>query len=198
MTQALIIFIKNPLPGKCKTRLAKDIGDDKALQVYRDLLAITRKACDPLSCSRYLYYDSFIDTEDDWSNELYTKRLQASGDLGNRMIHAFEEVLEEHDSAIIIGSDCPELNSGILSEAFNLLSAKDFVLGPSLDGGYYMLGMKEMHSFIFEDISWSTGEVFDQTIKKITEKKLSFSETEKLNDIDTLEDLKKFPQINYT
>ena len=198
MTQALIIFIKNPLPGKCKTRLAKDIGDDKALQVYRDLLAITRKACDPLSCSRYLYYDSFIDTEDDWSNELYTKRLQASGDLGNRMIHAFEEVLEEHDSAIIIGSDCPELNSGILSEAFNLLSAKDFVIGPCLDGGYYMLGMKEMHSFIFEDISWSTGEVFDQTIKKITEKKLSFSETEKLNDIDTLEDLKKFPQINYT
>ena len=198
MTQALIIFIKNPLPGKCKTRLAKDIGDDKALQVYHDLLVITRKACDPLPCSRYLYYDSFIDTEDDWSNELYTKRLQASGDLGNRMIHAFEEVLEEHDSAIIIGSDCPELNSGILSEAFNLLSAKDFVLGPSLDGGYYMLGMKEMHSFIFEDISWSTGEVFDQTIKKITEKKLSFSETEKLNDIDTLEDLKKFPQINYT
>lgn len=182
--RALLIFIKNPLSGKVKTRLAATIGEEKALRIYLQLLQITRNTTLQADCARYLFYSDFIDTTDDWLPEDFHKALQHGDDLGQRMYEAFRSLLEHYTKAIIIGSDCPELGEEILNLAFNKLDESDIVLGPAVDGGYYLLGMKELTPELFEGIAWSTPEVMNQTLKKIKsiDKTVAFCPT--LRDLD--------------
>lgn len=193
MKPALIIFIKNPIPGHCKTRLAKSIGDEKALAIYRQLLRHTRKIATLNNIKTYLYYDSFIDEQDDWSNKQFEKRLQSSGDLGQRMHAAFEEILSLHKTAVIIGSDCPELTSEDLRMAFDLLGDYDCCIGPSYDGGYYLLGLKTLPSAFFKDIEWSTENVMLQTLLKMKNAGLRYRKLRMLSDLDDASDLERFP-----
>lgn len=190
--RALITFVKNPERGKVKTRLAKTLGDDQALKIYKALLDHTRNICTRVEATRYLYYSNYIDREDKWPNENFQKALQPNGDLGERMATAFQEVLHKHDKAIIIGSDCASLDSAIIEEAFDLLYQNDLVLGPALDGGYYLLGMCEWFPTLFTDIPWSTEEVANITRQRIAEKGNSWAEVATLSDIDYAEDWKKY------
>lgn len=139
---ALIIFIKNPQLGKVKTRLAKTVGDEKALEIYLELSKITRENCQILrGVQSYVFYSDFINKNDEWSNDIFEKAMQSGDDLGDRMLNAFTFILQNHSKACIIGSDCPTLSAAILEAAFETLDNHDFVVGPSTDGGYYLLGM---------------------------------------------------------
>lgn len=189
---ALLIFIKNPEKGKVKTRLAKTLGDDQALKIYLALLAHTRKTVEVIEADRYLYYSSFINKEDDWESRSFKKALQIEGDLGQKMGAAFKEVLAQHEKVLIIGSDCASLRPGIIEEAFAALDQRDFVIGPALDGGYYLLGMKTFQPQIFQDINWSTAEVLPQTLEVIKDLEKTVYQLESLSDIDFEEDWEKY------
>lgn len=188
----LLIFIKNPEPGKVKTRLASSIGDQKACQVYLKLLELTLASAKDLEVSRQVWYSSFIDQRDFIPEPEFEKKLQRGKDLGVRMSHAFRNGFDEgYRNIIIIGSDCPGVTPALLKRAFMELETHEVVVGPSADGGYYLLGMNHMHSELFRDISWSTEHVLGQTLKKADELSLNASFLPELNDIDTIEDLRK-------
>lgn len=187
---ALILFTKNPELGKAKTRLAKTIGDKKALEIYIKLLQHTRELVEPLAVSKFLFYSDKIEENDNWNNNEYHKKVQNGADLGQRMRNAFEDVFNlGYKKVIIIGSDCYELNSKIVKQAFDLLNENDTVIGPTFDGGYYLLGMKELHKTLFENINWSTETVFEETKRVLENKQLTSFSLQKLTDIDEEKDL---------
>jgi len=187
--EVLLIFVKNPVLGKVKTRLAKTVGDEKALSVYRHLLEHTHSVTDQLPYRRQLWYSDSIDREDRWDSG-YEKKLQQGDDLGERMKNAFAEVFkQETEKGVIIGSDCPEISVDILQHAFEALDQYETVIGPSEDGGYYLLGMNAFYPGIFESIEWSTDSVFADTIQKLNKLQLSYYRLPELNDIDTYRDL---------
>lgn len=185
---ALIIFIKNPVKGKVKTRLAADLGDEKALIIYQFLCRHTRDICIEIPCTKYLYYSDNPVAEDDWDPDIFIKKKQKGKGLGERMKNAFDEVLGVHQKAVLIGSDCPGINPSMILESLELLNSSDLVLGPSTDGGYYLIGLKENSAELFENISWSTGEVLNQTIAKANIRQLAYCLLNELSDIDTLND----------
>lgn len=188
----LIVFIKNPVEGKVKTRLGASIGSTNALQVYKKLLTHTRNVATKVSCDRQVWYSSMIDRRDSWSGEQFEKKLQKGDDLGGRMSAAFQEAFEAgYKKVVIIGSDCADLAPHHIKNAFTDLETNDAVIGPSQDGGYYLLGLTNYRAELFSDIAWSTPEVYDATIELFDRLGISFSTLETLNDIDTIEDLKQ-------
>ena len=190
MLKNLIVFIKNPVIGTVKTRLAKTIGDESALQVYRDLMEKSRKETQEVSADRYLFYSKEIKA-DNWSTEHFYKQLQAEGDLGFKMKSAFAEVIKKNSKTIIIGSDCYDLTSTIIETAFKELDSNDLVIGPANDGGYYLLGINKFIPELFEEIEWSTEVVLQQTLEKAKQLELKVKCLQELIDIDNIDDLKK-------
>ncbi len=188
---AIIIFIKNPVAGNAKTRLAKDVGDEKALEIYKSLLAYTRTVSLLVNAKRYLYYSGEI-LDDEWEQTYFNKRLQSDGNLGERMSNAFKDVLANHEKVLIIGSDCPQLDLMIISSAYKQLDVHDYVIGPSKDGGYYLLGMKDLNADVFNEIKWSTATVCSQTIERIEAADKTFDLLPELSDVDYKEDWDKY------
>ena len=187
-----MIFVKNPVAGKVKTRLGASIGSANALQVYKKLLAHTRDVASKVNSDKQLWYSSMIDRRDSWSSEEFDKKLQKGGDLGERMSAAFQEGFEAgYKNVVIIGSDCAGLAPHHIDSAFAELKTNDAVIGPSKDGGYYLLGLRSFRKELFRDVAWSTPEVYDTTTELFSRLGISFSTLETLNDIDTLEDLKQ-------
>ena len=186
------MFIKNPEKGKVKTRLAKTVGDDRALLIYKALLEHTRKLTVPVDATRFLFYSNKINQEDDWSADNFRKEVQADGDLGDRMKAAFAQAFEEHDRVLIIGSDCASLTTEIVAEGFAALAEHDFVLGPAMDGGYYLLGMNEYTPALFEEMAWSTETVGQTTQYRIKNMGKSCFLLKELSDIDFEEDWEKW------
>ncbi len=188
---SLIIFIKNPEIGKVKTRLAKTIGNYKALEVYKFLQMRTRDVALNVNANRLLFYAENIQQNDIWDSNNFNKLVQSSGDLGNRMADSFRYSLKtDSEKSIVIGSDCYDLSSEMIQTAFEELDEFDLVIGPANDGGYYLLGMKKLYTDLFENIAWSTETVFESTIQKANRLGLSVKVLEQLIDIDTEEDLK--------
>ncbi len=187
---ALIIFIKNPEPGKVKTRIGKTLGDDKAVEIYKKLLGHTLSITVEVDADRYLYYGDYINWNDTWDTSLYYKRLQAGDDLGQRMNNAFAEVLSiGHTSAVIIGSDCLELTSEMILEALGALKDHGSVIGPTYDGGYYLLGMTSLLPSLFQNKNWSTDTVFADTKADIDGLGISCKVLGKLADMDEAQDV---------
>lgn len=187
---AVIIFVRNPVLGKVKTRLANAIGDEKALAIYKMLLNHTQHITAPLNCRKFVYYADEVTEYDLWNQPGFTKRQQLGHNLGERMSNAFRELFEQgFKKALIIGSDCYQLQTGILQEAIHLLAIYDVVLGPTFDGGYYLLGMTCFIPDLFADKQWSTGTVAEQTIKDAEKLKLSYTLLDQLYDVDEAADL---------
>lgn len=188
--QALLIFTKNPETGKVKTRLAATIGDAEALRVYKQLLMHTVSETNLVPADKYVFYDNYVDPDDIWDDKRYYKELQHGNDLGERMMNAFADTFRKgYDRIIIIGTDCPSLNQSIIQDAFSKLDDFDIVIGPALDGGYYLLGMKQCHDLLFKDIQWSTPNVFPATINRCKTADLLFFLLQPLHDIDEEKDL---------
>ena len=193
MKNALIIFVRKPELGKIKTRLAKDLGDEKTLEVYKDLLQHTHDITIDLSCDKFIFYTDSVENNDIWENNLYNKYEQEGETLGDRMMQAFHYVFQAgYKKAVIIGSDCPSLSPTIIDEAFERLGNDDVVIGPSTDGGYYLLGMSKLIPELFQHKNWSTDTVLEYTIKDTVALKKQCSFLIELTDIDTIEDYKKF------
>jgi len=195
MKDALIIFVRNAEPGKVKTRLAATVGNNEAVRIYKLLLEHTKLVTVSLPCDKYVYYADDINHDDLWESSMYDKRLQPHGDLGERMQQAFDEIFTmNYEKVCIIGSDCITLTTEILQSAFSNLERTDVVIGPSEDGGYYLIGMKKSCDHIFINKDWSTEKLFAQTTEAITNADQSHILLPVLSDIDTEEDWKKYQQ----
>lgn len=191
---ALIIFTRNPELGKCKTRLAKTLGDQAALNIYKHLLQHTAHVATHVPASRYVFYSEEINTNDIWSSDVFVKKLQQGIDLGERMHNAFKELLDlGHEKVVIIGSDLLDLNTTIIEDAFDTLDHHDVVIGPAEDGGYYLLGMKTLYKNLFKNKAWGTQTVRQDTLKDLQNSNVSL--LKELNDIDTFEDMKHYDQL---
>ncbi len=187
----LLIFVKNPQLGKVKTRLAATVGDRKALRIYLKLLERTRAITLPLSFDKMVCYTPEVLADDRWDNEQYQKIRQSDGDLGERMQHAFEHGFAQgYQRICIIGSDCYELSTAVIEQAFEQLATHDVVIGPSTDGGYYLLGMNREQPTLFENKAWSTASVKEATIRDIDQMGLRWFELPTLTDVDEEDDLK--------
>jgi uncharacterized protein len=193
------LFLKFPVPGKVKTRLAINIGKEAASDFYRRLAEHVLKNTAPKGTGyeRLIFFtpDSMRSEFGKWlpGEEL---RVQRGKDIGERMHHALSEMLEMGaENAIVIGADIPGLNRTIIERAFQTLKTAQIVIGPAMDGGYYLIGMKFPHPEIFRDIPWSTEEVFERTVSRIEEKRLRYELVDTLFDVDRLEDYYKTEEI---
>lgn len=192
LNRQLIIFLKPPVAGKVKTRLADDIGEEAALQIYIKLLRLTAKAADGVDCAKRIWVSENPGHQPIPGFEGETLLAQQGDDLGERMAFAFKSAFAEGaEKAVIIGSDCPDVTSDLIEQAFNRLDSHDLVIGPSEDGGYWLHGMKQLHNELFERIPWSTPDVYPQTERAAAGLGLSISRLPVLNDIDNLSDLGK-------
>ncbi|MGS0748774.1 TIGR04282 family arsenosugar biosynthesis glycosyltransferase [Halpernia sp. GG3] len=197
---ALIIFAKNKIEGQVKTRLAATLGNEMAMEIYNQLLETLYQNIQFLEAEKFVYYSSFIE-DDIWRNDFYDKKIQTGDDLGERMRNAFAKVFKNTDNfsdqkVILIGTDCPDVNHNILETAYEKLKDFDIVIGPALDGGYYLLGMKSENSFLFKNIKWSTDQVLSQTIEHLKENNLSYFLLPELSDIDEEKDLIHFENLD--
>jgi rSAM/selenodomain-associated transferase 1 len=188
---ALIVFLRFPEMGKVKTRIASTEGEAIALKIYNELLSITFRMITQLDMPIYLFYEGGLPVESE-RNTAYSYHFQSGADLGKKMVNALSKVLHHHNKAVLIGSDCPGLKASIVNDAFNLLDQCDVILGPAIDGGYYLIGSKEAYPALFEKITWGTATVLKETIKKISQEELSYRLLEQLTDVDTAEDWKEY------
>jgi len=186
---ALILFTRNPELGKCKTRLAKTIGDVQALNIYKYLLKHTANISKQVNADRFVFYSEQIIKEDIWDSSRFYKMLQKGEDLGARMHHAFQILFNKgYKKCIIIGSDLYDLHPDDIEKGYKQLENSDVVIGPSEDGGYYLLGIKSLQNNIFKNKAWGTDSVFQDTVTDLEKKNIAFLDAK--NDIDTWDDIK--------
>lgn len=189
------ILCRFPEPGKVKTRLAHGIGDKRAAQCYRRIVETmmqntTAKASE---YERVLFY-SPQQRKDAFSQWFPGERLlpQRGGDIGIVMENAMKDLLDMGATkALITGSDIPLLGRKIIGQAFAELDQGDIVIGPAVDGGYYLIGMKTLYAGIFQDMTWGSAQVFAKTIAAIEISGLTWKPVAMLSDVDTAEDLLK-------
>ncbi len=185
-----MIFVRNPVQGKVKTRLAKTIGEKKALAIYNDLLRYTYNSTRDARCHKVVFYSDFVGNNDIWDENVFHKEVQMGKDLGERMKNAFLTMLDKgFKKVVIIGSDCPEISTDLIDNAFGMLYCSDVVIGPATDGGYYLLGLKQMHDALFEKKSWSTSLLLNETIGELKTGSIPFSLLPELSDVDEEKDM---------
>ncbi len=197
----IIFFIKNPEKGKIKTRLAKDLNEEFVLDLYK---CFVNDILSTLNNSKYdfkiFYYPpESLNKIKEWLGVHYSFVQQKGKDLGIKMKNAFIDVFKSnYNKVIIIGSDMPNISNKIFINSFNNLDSNDAVIGPSFDGGYYLLGFnKETFLYkIFYNIKWSSSLVFNSTIDIFKKNNYKVSILNLMNDIDTISDLKKFIDQN--
>lgn len=190
MENAIIVFVRNPILGQVKTRLAKSMGDATALKIYLKLLEHTHQVLQNIDCHKFVFYNDGINTEDMWLASAYIKRQQVAGDLGAKMTAAFNEVFEAgYKKVVIVGSDCYDLNADIVASALESLTKTDLVLGPAADGGYYLLGQKKVNENLFELTAWSTSSVLSETLLLAKQDGLSYTLLPVLQDVDEEKDV---------
>lgn len=187
--ELLIIFTRNPQLGKCKTRLAATVGDEAALNIYIFLLKHTVVITQDLSMDKQVYYSEAVRKNDLWSETIYTKKQQVGDNLGIRMRNAFDEGFRDgYEKIVLIGSDMYDLNKDDLRKAFDALAENNFVIGPALDGGYYLMGLQKVRPELFQNKNWGTSSVLNDTLSNLKNEKVFL--LPKLNDVDLYEDIK--------
>lgn len=195
---AIIIFQKNLIPGKVKTRLAATVGNQQALDIYRELVAFThRQTSEVADADVWIFFsESFEEIGEKFQQYMTAKMVQEGSDLGKRMHNAFETIFGMgYKKAILIGTDCPEISPEILESALDALQKNEAVIGPALDGGYYLVGMNKAQPHLFEDMPWSTENVFSLTLQKLNQLNIAYWLLPALSDIDTEEDWLNFKSL---
>lgn len=189
---AVIVFQKNAELGKVKTRLAATLGEQQALDIYKHLINITYSKLSGIAdADIFVYFSEFMAKS---SLKIpHQTAVQNGVDLGERMKIAFEEVFAKgYKRVILIGTDCPDIESNILNQSLEELQSHDAVFGPALDGGYYLIGLKEVYKEIFRNIPWSTDKVLQLTKNQLSKRKLTYSLLKPLRDIDTPDDWESY------
>ena len=189
------VFAKYWEPGTVKTRLAQSIGNDPAADLYKQFIRCTLDRISGIAARKTLVVTpqerakNFLELAlDDWAIE-----SQSDGDLGARITGYFQLAFEhQFTSVVLLGSDSPTIPRHLIQEALDQLQSHDCVIGPANDGGYYLIGLSNLHSGhadLFEAIQWSTEHVFKQTMQRAAELKLSVHTLAAWYDVDTIEDL---------
>lgn len=185
----LLVFIKNPKAGKVKTRLAESVGNKEALHIYKALLQHIRSVVEHVDADTEIHYADEIPSSDLWDDLPVRKVEQEGDDLGARMANAFKQGFKNrYQRIVIIGSDCAELTATHIGNAFKALNDYDSVIGPSNDGGYYLLGLNQFLPQLFKQKQWSTPSVYPETLEDLEELNKRWFTLPKLCDIDTIED----------
>ena len=193
--RCVILFVKLPEKGSVKSRLARHVGEDVALRLYENMVL---DVIDMLKRGRFPFRICYAppDARDQmtgWLGQEYYCLPQTGDDLGDRMDEAFAGVFSgDVKEALLIGSDIPGLTTEVIEEAFTSLLTNDAVIGPTDDGGYYLIGFRK-NTFtprIFHDMVWSTSSVFRETVDRLHEASVTLHVLPELTDIDTLADLK--------
>jgi rSAM/selenodomain-associated transferase 1 len=190
----LIIFVKYPEPGRVKSRIASEIGAEKAAGVY-SLMAetIIEKVSKTDAHETIIFFDP-PEREKEiiaWlGNSVRSYEHQRGTTIGDKMSNAFLSGFSSGaEKAVLIGTDIPEITADTVRAAFKGLDETDVVLGPAEDGGYYLIGLRQPEPRLFSGISWSTNVVLAQTIDRIEELSLEYYQLETLRDIDTYDDI---------
>jgi uncharacterized protein len=191
----LIIFTRYPRPGQAKTRLIPALGPEGAARLQIAMTQHSLLQARGLKQPIAIYYTNGEERElRDWLGEDLCYCTQCAGDLGAKMLGAFWDRLGEgNGAAVIIGTDCPGLDTQLLAQTFEALQTSDLVLGPALDGGYYLIGLRRVIPALFDNITWSTDQVLSQTLAIAKGLNLSIHLLPELPDIDRPEDLKFLP-----
>lgn len=195
----LLIFTKSPNLGEVKTRLQPVYSQEQSLTVHKNLLentlALTKKLDGvdvELCCSPDRTTAFFLECENNFPVKLEN---QYGKDLGERMAFSFSVALQTSEKVIIIGTDCPEISEHYINEAFLALDDVDAVIGPAVDGGYVLLGLRKFAIEIFSGISWGSDTVFIQTENVFNELSWSYTELGIMHDVDRPEDLQRYPKL---
>jgi hypothetical protein len=194
-TERVIVMARYPEAGKAKTRLIPLLGPDGAALLHRQLVTHTLSTVEMLACRRSVHFDvcftggSSIDMATMFGRQ-HVYRSQSTGDLGDRLYAAAAEAFGSGlTKVILIGTDCPLLTSETLSEALDALDHHDVVLGPAVDGGYYLIGMRSLYKPIFEGIAWGGPTVLAETIEACRRIGARFALLTELSDVDVPADL---------
>jgi hypothetical protein len=186
----LLLFVKHPTAGQTKTRLAAGIGHAKALAVYRELLAHLRQQAEATQAQVAVFYGNQLPAKDLWTETGWPRLLQQGDDLGARMQHAFAWGFDQgYRRVVLVGSDIPSISHEILDLSLQQLDHFPAVIGPSDDGGYYLIGLSQPVEAIFQGKTWSTPSVLSETLADFAAANLSVYQAPTLNDIDTVDDL---------
>ncbi len=193
MKDVVGIMARFPVPGQAKTRLAAALGPTGAATFYNVCarLVFREIAQLPAGVKKYIFVTGAgsIRNITKWAGSGYIARRQAGDGLGDRLQHAFEYLFtHKANRAIIVASDVPDISANLVIKALIALQSHDIVLGPSHDGGYYLIGMCKPHPVLFQGITWGSAEVLAQTLAAIETSHLSLHMMPTLIDIDTFDD----------
>ncbi len=202
LAPCLCVFVKAPVAGRVKTRLARDLGAEAALEAYRVLVERQLEAIAPVEFPVELWVqgDPNHPSIREWARRhALPVRRQVSGDLGRNMHDAILSCRDAGRAGIVIGSDLPTVDADYIHQAATLLAARDLVLGPTEDGGYALIGLNAPKvgdgcglEALFAGIDWGTGRVCRQTRQRASRLGLSVSELPMTWDVDTLADWRRF------
>lgn len=194
---AVIIMARHPRVKAIHSRLARTLGEEFATEFHQlsaeRLFLELERLLPPVQ--RYLFYAGNEEeaTLRRWTGDQFLYEEQVGGNRGERLQHALETTFSRQATkAIIVGTDTPDLTSGLIDEALHLLNDYDVVIGPDHNGGYYLLGMKALHRELFQDIPWGTSRVYGHTLRMIKTLELSLAFLPVLIDINTEDDLRRW------
>ena len=184
-----MVFIKDSSKYPVKTRLKTSIGKNKSIWVYNQILKKTALVLKNIKTDIAVFHYNSIISKNPFKNFSKWNKIQIGENLGKKISNAFNWGFEKgYKKIIIIGSDLWDLNEEIINTGFIELNKNKVVIGPSIDGGYYLLGLNKKMPKIFEGIKWGTQSVLAETLKLLEHEPYILPE---LNDIDTIEDLSK-------
>ncbi len=191
----LIVFTRYPEPGTTKTRLIAALGPEGAAAVQREMAEhVAARASrlflgEPLS-TETRFAGGSEDRMKEWLGGDFRYRPQGEGDLGERLLRAVSDAFAEGARrVVVIGTDCPGVTVDILADAFRALHHADVTLGPAIDGGYYLIGVRSLNAALFQDMPWSTAQLLRTTLDRARSEGLTVRLLEPLSDVDRPEDL---------
>ena len=189
MNPAVAIFLKAPRLGKVKTRLAAEIGDRQAMRLYRLIAARTLAAVRESGLDATIWYAPAGAGPElrYWLGEEWALRPQASGDLGARLA-ASTQAVEAGRGWIGVGGDCPALNAAHIHEASAALERGEIVIGPTQEGGYYLLGGRTPLPDLFTFMPWSSEQLLAETRVRLERAGVRWHELPALREVDTADD----------
>jgi uncharacterized protein len=202
--ERLIIFTRYPEPGKTKTRLIPAIGAEAAACLQQQMTEHTVAQAQSWAVQRegeleIRFAGGNTRLLRSWLGSDFRYRSQAAGDLGERMAAAFRQAFQEGmQRVVIIGIDCPDVDALLLQKAFETLEEQDLVLGPAIDGGYYLIGLRRFVPQLFQGVHWSTDQVLQQTVEIAAAQNLAVGYLPTLEDVDRAEDLAVWERISGT
>jgi rSAM/selenodomain-associated transferase 2/rSAM/selenodomain-associated transferase 1 len=193
--EKLILFTRYPVPGKAKTRLIPELGDEGAasLQEVMTGLVVLNSRCYAAHADANIEirFDGVSEKKmRQWLGKGLEFNHQGDGNLGQRMNRAFQQAFQSgYERVVVIGCDCPQINDKYILAAFDALKENDMVIGPAVDGGYYLIGLRKPVPELFTCIGWGTETVFERTMAIAQDEKLKIAKLQKLSDVDCPQDL---------